>query len=150
MSFLSSVTNNYPTGISGRERMAVEIILRKICGRTEVRTRDLLNTSRTAHPTDLVGPACGLMVVVMIVLFEPRHEKTCFCTMRTTKAQISTFIVRSLDSIIPVVAMSLNVKPLASLYSWAGQFESYLVANPEDRFSRDEVHLIFLKSLHYF
>ena len=25
-----------------------------------------------------------------------------------------------------------NLKPLASLYSWAGQFESY----PEDRFSR--------------
>ena len=30
-----------------------------------------------------------------------------------------------------------NLKPLASLYSWAGQFESYLVANPEDRFSHD-------------
>ena len=25
-----------------------------------------------------------------------------------------------------------NLKSLASLYSWAGQFESYLVANPED------------------
>ena len=31
-----------------------------------------------------------------------------------------------------------NLKPLASLYSWAGQFESYLVANPEDRSSHDE------------
>ena len=29
-----------------------------------------------------------------------------------------------------------NLKPLASLYSWAGQFESYLVADSEDRFSR--------------
>ena len=26
---------------------------------------------------------------------------------------------------------------LASLCSWAGRFESYLVENPEDRFSRD-------------
>ena len=31
-----------------------------------------------------------------------------------------------------------NLKNLASLCSWAGQFESYLVENPEDRFSRDE------------
>ena len=28
-----------------------------------------------------------------------------------------------------------NLKPLASLDSWAGQFESYRVGNPEDRFS---------------
>ena len=34
-----------------------------------------------------------------------------------------------------------NLKPLASLSSWAGQFESYLVGNPEDRFYRDEAHL---------
>ena len=27
--------------------------------------------------------------VVYILLFEPHHEKTCFCLMRTTKAQIS-------------------------------------------------------------
>ena len=33
-------------------------------------------------------------------------------------------------------------KPLASLCSWAGRFESYLVRNPEDRFSRDVAHLI--------
>ena len=30
-----------------------------------------------------------------------------------------------------------NLKPPASLCSWSGQFVSYLVANPEDRFSRD-------------
>ena len=27
-----------------------------------------------------------------------------------------------------------NLKPLASLYSWAGRFEYHLVGNPEDRF----------------
>ena len=30
-----------------------------------------------------------------------------------------------------------NLKPLASLYNWASQFEPYLVGNPEDRLSRD-------------
>ena len=41
------------------------------------------------------------------IIYEPRHEKTCFCPIRTTKAcsLISTFVVHSLDSIIPVVAM---------------------------------------------
>ena len=31
---------------------------------------------------------------------------------------------------------------LASLCLWAGRFESYLVANPEDRFSYDKAHSI--------
>ena len=35
-----------------------------------------------------------------------------------------------------------NLKPLSSLYSWAGQFESYLIANRKDRFSHDEARLI--------
>ena len=35
-----------------------------------------------------------------------------------------------------------NLKPLASLCSWAGRFESYLVENPEDRFSSDEPQLL--------
>ena len=31
---------------------------------------------------------------------------------------------------------------LASFFlSWADRFESYLVENPEDRFSRDEAHI---------
>ena len=34
-----------------------------------------------------------------------------------------------------------NFKPLASLCSWAGQFEAYPVGNPEDRFSCDEAQL---------
>ena len=33
--------------------------LRKISDKTEDRTRDLLNTSRTAHPTDLAGLAAN-------------------------------------------------------------------------------------------
>ena len=50
--------------------------------------------------------------------YEPRHEKTCFCHMQTTKAQIrlriashprsliSTFVLRCLHSIIPLLATS--------------------------------------------
>ena len=35
-----------------------------------------------------------------------------------------------------------NFKPLPSFCSWARRFESTLVANPEDRFSRDVAHLL--------
>ena len=35
----------------------------------------------------------------------------------------------------------LKFQALASLCSWAGPFKSYLVANPEDRFSRDVLHI---------
>ena len=31
-----------------------------------------------------------------------------------------------------------NFMTLASFFSWVDQFESYLVENPEDRFSRDK------------
>ena len=42
------------------------------------------------------------------VLYEPHHEKTCLCHMRTTKVQISlisTFVVCYLDSIVPLLAI---------------------------------------------
>ena len=46
-------------------------------------------------------------------LYEPHHEKTCFCHMLPTKAQISlhirslisAFVIRCLDSIISVVSI---------------------------------------------
>ena len=47
--------------------------------------------------------------------------------------QISTFVVRYLDSIIPI---------LATLVSAA---ESYLVENPEDRFSHVEAHIMVVR-----
>ena len=48
--------------------------------------------------------------------YEPRHENTCFCHMRTTKAQISTFVIRCLDSIISLVSIS----EISSLYLVSG------------------------------
>ena len=41
-----------------------------------------------------------------------------------------------------------NFKALASLSGCAGRFESYLVENPEDRFSHDESHIVmYLKDV---
>ena len=45
----------------------------------------------------------------------------------------SAFFICYLDSVIPLVSLS----KLASLCSRAGQFESYLVGNREDRFSNE-------------
>ena len=55
----------------------------------------------------------------------------------------SIFVIRCLDSIMPLVSISENFKTLASFCSCAGWFKSYLVGNPEDRFSRDGTHIIF-------
>ena len=56
------------------------------------------------------------------------------------RSLISTFVACFLDSTIPVLAKP-EIWRLASLCSWAGRFESTLVANPEDRFSRVEAHM---------
>ena len=64
------------------------------------------------------------------------------CTSACTSAQ-SSFYIR-------------NFKPLASFCGCAGRFESDLVENPEDRFSRDKAHIFFrnllrkLEGLQYF
>ena len=55
---LSPVADNCPTWISSRDRMAVKIIswpnlYERYAARPEDPTRNLLNTSLTAHPTDL-------------------------------------------------------------------------------------------------
>ena len=57
------------------------------------------------------------------------------------RSLISAFVIRCLDSIIPLVSISkLSILCLASVAAHA-RFASTLVANPEDRFSRDEAHL---------
>ena len=42
---------------------------------------------------------------------EPRHEKTFLCYRRTTKAQVSTFVVQCLDSIIPLLVIAEILRP---------------------------------------
>ena len=51
-----------------------------------------------------------------------------FCCSLPRYYNISSFYIR-------------NFKPPSSFCSCAGQFVSYLVSNPEDRFSRDEAHM---------
>ena len=57
-----------------------------------------------------------------------------------SRSLISAFVVRCLDSIILLVPMS----EISCLCLDSGRFESYLVENPEDRFSRDEAQILFL------
>ena len=83
------------------------------------------------------------------VSFELHHEKSCLCHMQTTKAQISLHIWSApllfVAWIVWIPPLTIaKISDLASLISWAGRFESYLVANPEDRFSSDGAHLYFL------
>ena len=58
---------------------------------------------------------------------------------------ISAFVVHCLDSISPF-SISRDFKPLPSFYDCADQFESTLIANPDDRFSRD-VGQIYMRTL---
>ena len=79
---------------------------------------------------------------------------TCLCHMWTTKMQISLRIravwsasCYSLPRWYNTCTSSFyirNFKPLASFLSWVGRFESYLIANPEDRFSCDVAHTYFV------
>ena len=60
--------------------------------------------------------------------------------MRKPRSLISTFVICSLDSMIPVLSISeISSLYLASVACRPVVF--YLVANPEDRFSRDEAQL---------
>ena len=77
---------------------------------------------------------CVLLLWYFVVLNEPDHEKMCLMPYANNKGAdqpahprslISAFVVRCLDSIIPILAISK-----VSFCSWAGWFESYLVANP--------------------
>ena len=57
--------------------------------------------------------------------YEPCHEKTCFCHMRTIKAHprslISAFVVHCLDSTIPLVCISeISSLRLASVVAQTG------------------------------
>ena len=57
------------------------------------------------------------------------------------RSLISTFVASCLDSMLSLVSI-LAFLTLASFFSCADRFESYLVENPEDRFSRDEAQMM--------
>ena len=78
-----------------------------------------------------------------INIWATSNEKTCLCHVRTKKAQISlhsliSTFVRCLHSIISLLSKSkISIACLCGSTSW---FQSYLIRNPEDRFSRDRAH----------
>ena len=58
-----------------------------------------------------------------------------------SRSLIGAFVVHCLDSMNTSNFYIRNFKPPPSFFSWAGWFESYLVLNPEDRFSLNEAHM---------
>ena len=84
---------------------------------------------------------CSYMYLSHVVenLFMPYVNNKGADQLAHPHSLISAFVVRCLDSIIPLLAIS-KISRLASFRSLAGWFESYLVANLEDRFSHDEAH----------
>ena len=58
------------------------------------------------------------------------------------RSLIRGFVVCFLDSMILLSFYIKNFKALASLCCLADPLESKLVANPEDRFSHDEAHIL--------
>ena len=58
-----------------------------------------------------------------------------------SRSLIFAFVIRFLDSITPLV-VKFEISRLASLCLWAGRFQSYLVANPEDKYSRGAAQLL--------
>ena len=67
-----------------------------------------------------------------------QQRRRSVCTSTQSDQRLYYSLPRSYNTYVFYIR---NFKPLASLCGWAGRVESYLVANPEDRFSRDEVQI---------
>ena len=91
---------------------------------------------------------------IQLALFKPDHEKTCLIPYGNNKDAdqsvhlrnlMSAFVVHSLDSTIPIFAVSkISRLEIASIAEQAGLNLTWL-QNPEDTFSHDVVHLYSLQ-----
>ena len=80
---------------------------------------------------------------------EPHHEKICYaiCEQQRRRsacasAQSDQRLCCSLPRLYTTSSFYIrNFKPLPSFCGCTGRFESTLVGNPENRFSRDEAHV---------
>ena len=102
---LSPVTDNSYclTWISGRERMAVEITVRLNLYKRYVWMDRGSNPQPPEHQLDRASsdwPSRPYEAPEFVTCIEPRQEKTCFCPMRTTKAQISLRIRAVLSTLL--------------------------------------------------
>ena len=118
----------------------------------------LFSISKFLFPLDKANWICKVISCIpdMGIQFEMRFNRSYYMSHVMRKpvlpyakqrhrsaCALPTFVVRCLVSIIYLCSFYMqNLKPVASLYSCTGQFESYLVANPEDRFSRDKAYII--------
>ena len=83
-------------------------------------------------------------------IYEPHREKTCFdiceqqrCRSACASAQSDQHLCFSLPRYYNTSSFYIrNFKHLPGFCGCAGPFESYLVADPEDRFSRDEADIM--------
>ena len=91
-----------------------------------------------------------LCLIQNIAVFEPCHEKTCFLLYVNDKTAdqpvhprslISVFVVRCLDRIIPILAISKISRLM--LVNEAGQVGlSHSLSETPNRFSRDTAHVV--------
>ena len=72
----------------------------------------------------------GIQLVPQLLLFVDQH--LCFCCIDTT---------------IPLLSKSEISSPLSIVCGCTGQFVSYLVGNPKDRFSHNTAHMIMVHLL---
>ena len=86
-------------------------------------------------------------ITSLLKAYQPSQDKTLLCHMRTTKAQVSLHIC-TVWSAPYYTCYIQNFKTPDIFCSWAVQFESNLVTNPEDRFSRDMAHMVVIFALH--
>ena len=82
-------------------------------------------------------------------IFEQQRRRSACASAQSAHSLISTFVVGCLDTIIPETFTCYihNFRTLASLWSGVGRFESYVVENPKDKFSRDEAQFRVPKAL---
>ena len=127
-----------------------------------VQTADLGGTKPWKNNCSLIWKLFKFLMTFLAGLFEMKGcwhiglrwaivvlWATC-CHMRTTKAQISLRIHAVWSAPLFLLPRQCNISSFyignfmtpASFFSRADQFESYLFENPEDRFSRDEAHII--------
>ena len=94
-----------------------------------------------------------VIVITVLLANEPRHEKKPVYTIceqqrrrsACASAQSDQHLCCSLPRKYNISSFYIrNFKPLASFCGCVGWFESYLVENHEDRFSRDEAQMVSL------
>ena len=64
------------------------------------------DVSQFVYGLVVLGYTVFLASYGLVTVVEPCHENTCLCHMRTTKTLIRVFVIRRLDSIMPLISIS--------------------------------------------